>query len=221
MSDFKRRCSYSIEAEDLLLETILAVPLKQHTPGTYIDIGSAHPIEHSNTYLFYEKGWRGICVEPNPELCAIYKQVRPEDKAINIGISDGPSGSLRYNRFTQPLINGFFGQDMIEKHVASGETYLGAIDVPCLGVSDFLTREVNMPQVELLNIDVETMEARILGKWNWDLCRPKVICAEIHSQSITTMLESDVATVMKQAGYTPMSRGWISSIFVANEFMNA
>lgn len=213
------RQSYSIEAEDLMLETILSGPLKHHTTGTYIDIGSAHPIEHSNTYLFYQKGWRGLCVEPNPDLFPLYKELRPRDKALNIGISDGSSGPLQYHRFTQSLVNGFYGQDMIDRQKSLGETYLGSLAVPCLSVSDFLENEVFTPHVELLNIDVETMDARILGKWNWDMCRPKVICAEIHTETILTMLESDVATVMRGAGYTPMSRGWLSTIFVANELL--
>jgi FkbM family methyltransferase len=221
MSEFKKRQSYSIEAEDLLLDSIFALSLKQKksSPGIYIDIGSAHPIEYSNTYFFYEKGWRGVCVEPNLELFALYEQIRPRDKAVNIGVSDGPSASLRYHRFTQPLINGFFGQDLINQHTASGEIYLGSIDVPCLSVQEFLTREVGSQQVDLLNIDVETMEARILGQWNWDLCRPKVICAEIHTKTISTMLSSDVVTVLTRAGYIPMSRGLISTIFVASELL--
>lgn len=219
MTTFKKFHSYSVEAEDLLLQTIFKMTLNHHTPGTYIDIGSAHPIEYSNTCLFYENGWSGICVEPNPDLYSLYESLRPKDKVVNIGLSDGPSASLRYHRFTQLLINGFFGQDMIDQHIASGETYLGAIDVPCLSVKDFLMREVGARPIDLLNIDVETMEARILGQWDWNLCRPKVICAEIHTPTIPSMLESDVATVMRHAGYTPISKGLISAIFVANELL--
>src|SRR5208337_2713547 len=64
---FEARKSYSIEAEDLLVETVFLVVLKQYGPGTYLDIGAAHPVQHSNTYFFYERGWSGLCVEPNPE----------------------------------------------------------------------------------------------------------------------------------------------------------
>jgi FkbM family methyltransferase len=219
MIEFKKRHSYSIEAEDLLLESIFTGPLNKTSPGIYIDIGSAHPIEYSNTYFFYENGWRGICVEPNPEFFALHKQLRPRDKAVNIGVSDGPSASLRYHRFAEPLLNGFFGQDLIDRHTAGGQIYLETIDVPCLNVREFLARDVGSQKVDLLNIDVETMEARILGQWDWDLCRPKVICAEIHTKSIPTMLDSDVATVMRHAGYIPMSRGLISTIFVAGELL--
>jgi FkbM family methyltransferase len=219
MTLFATRKSYSIEAEDLLLETIFCNVLKFYKRGTYIDIGAAHPIEHSNTYFFYERGWRGICVEPNPEFFSLYQSLRPDDRALNIGVAE-QSGNLEYHRFSQPLINGFFGQDLVDRQIANGENYLGSTSVPCLSVSEFLEKEIADKQIELLNIDVETLDARLLGIWNWDVCRPKVICAEIHTKSIETMLNSDVAIVMKRAGYTPMSRGWLSTIFVANELMN-
>ena len=209
---FETRKSYSIEAEDLLLETVFLVVLKRYGPGTYVDIGAAHPVQHSNTYFFYERGWSGLCVEPNPEFYELYKVLRPRDHALNIGVAKR-SGSLRYHRFEHPLINGFFGQDLVDRHVASGQTYLGSSDVPCLSVDEFLNTKIDGP-VDLLNIDVETMDAALLAAWNWEACRPKVICAEIHTPSIESMLETDVAKILKAAGYTAMCRGWLSAIFV-------
>ena len=209
---FETRKSYSIEAEDLLLETVFCVVLKQYGPGTYLDVGAAHPVQHSNTYFFYERGWRGTCVEPNPEFYDLYKVLRPRDQALNVGVAKH-SGSLRYHRFAHPLINGFYGQDLVDRHVASGEIYLGSSDVPCLSVDELLNTKIDAP-VDLLNIDVETLDAELLAAWNWQICRPKVVCAEIHTPSIESMLEFDVAKILRAAGYTAMCRGWLSAIFV-------
>lgn len=33
------------------------------SPGTFLDIGSNHPIIENNSYLFETLGWKGICVE--------------------------------------------------------------------------------------------------------------------------------------------------------------
>lgn len=214
--EFQVRRSYSIEAEDLLIETILYAVLKQYQPSVYLDIGAAHPIQHSNTYYFYKRGWTGVCVEPNPEFYALYATHRPRDKVFNVGISPDQSGTLRYHRFKSQLINGFYGQEMIDRHVARGEDYLGHSDVQCLNIGDFLREQINQP-IDVLNIDVETLDARILGAWDWGACRPVIICAEIHTSDIKTMLASDVATVLANAGYSAMSRGWLSTIFVANE----
>lgn len=42
--------------------------IKEKTPGVYIDIRCWHPVKASNTYFFYLRGWKGICIDPNLEL---------------------------------------------------------------------------------------------------------------------------------------------------------
>lgn len=42
--------------------------LKATNPGVYVDIGCWHPVKASNTYFFNLRGWKGICIDPNPEL---------------------------------------------------------------------------------------------------------------------------------------------------------
>jgi hypothetical protein len=78
----------------------------------YPDIGAAHPVQHSNTFHFYERGWSGLCVEPNPEFFALYRTYRPRDRAFNLGLSP-ESGTLRYHRFASHLINGFLGKSSL------------------------------------------------------------------------------------------------------------
>lgn len=205
--------SYSIEAEDLLLANIISNVLQRHEPGLYVDLGAAHPVEHSNTYLFYERGWRGICIEPNPDFAKLYSTLRPEDVILNVGVLPH-GGALAYHRFTQPLINGFFGRDMVDMHIRSGETLLDTTEIDCLSVGELLRTHLAGKRIDILNIDVETLDALILGTWDWAVCRPSVICAEIHTSTIDTMLESDVCTIMRRSNYAPMSRGIMSSIFV-------
>jgi hypothetical protein len=44
--------------------------------GTYIDIGAGHPIADNVSFWFFERGWPGIVVEPQPELAALYPRLR-------------------------------------------------------------------------------------------------------------------------------------------------
>ena len=54
--------------------------------GFYVDVGAYHPKLLSNTYLFYKKGWRGICVDPNPEMASLFRVARPRDVFLNVGV---------------------------------------------------------------------------------------------------------------------------------------
>lgn len=211
------RKSYSLEAEDLLIDNIYSAVLKRFKPGFYLDIGAAHPTKHSNTYFFYKLGWSGVCVEPNPDFHALYNEKRPHDLALNIGLSAKMSGDLTYHRFNHPYINGFYGQDTVDWHTQkNGQTYLGSRQIECQRITDFLAANVNR-SVELLNIDVETLDVEILSAWDWNACKPLIICAEIHTTSLKDVVESDVAKILNAAGYTAVSRGWLSTIFVRDD----
>lgn len=211
------RKSYSLEAEDLLVDTIYSSVLKRFQPGFYLDIGAAHPTNHSNTYFFYKLGWSGVCVEPNPEFHALYKEKRPHDLALNIGLSARSTGTLTYHQFEHPYINGFFEQDVVDWHVnKNGQTYLGNSQIECRTAADFISEYVNR-QVDFLNIDVETLDEEILSAWDWNICKPLIICAEIHTTSLKDVLQSNVSKILENAGYTAVSRGWLSTIFVQSD----
>lgn len=214
-----QRKSYAIEAEDLLLANACVRLLRRPVSdgGSYLDLGASHPVDHSNTYYFYERGWSGICVEANPELCSLYPTARPRDVVHNVGIASKP-GPLTYHRFKQYLNNGFLSQKIVDEHIGRGQTYLGKEDIECVPIADFLRTDVGT-SVDILNIDVETMEPRIIGAWDWEVCRPKLICVEIHSRDIRHMLNSDVCTLLERSGYAPVSRGLISTIFVDSAYL--
>jgi uncharacterized membrane protein len=55
--------SYAQNLEDYHLSLAFA----GQTTGTYIDVGAGHPIADNVSFWFYERGWQGIVVEPQPE----------------------------------------------------------------------------------------------------------------------------------------------------------
>jgi len=62
--------------------------------GKYIDIGAGYPIEISNTFMLYEKGWSGLCIEP----CKLYHPGWPVNRPRDIYITDlilDKSGPIR------------------------------------------------------------------------------------------------------------------------------
>ena len=48
------------------------------------------------TRAFYERGWRGINVEPNPALHARLSRERPEDVNLQVGLAAQPGEGLLY-----------------------------------------------------------------------------------------------------------------------------
>jgi FkbM family methyltransferase len=68
---------YSQHGEDYLLDQVFQ---KDH--GYFVDIGAFDGKYISNSYFFEQLGWKGVCVEPNPDNYARCVQNRPN--TINI-----------------------------------------------------------------------------------------------------------------------------------------
>ena len=79
----KYKKSYSQCGEDIIVDYIFN--LRGITYPTYIDIGANDPYYLSNTALFYDKGCRGINIEPNPAMVESFGKSRPADINLNIG----------------------------------------------------------------------------------------------------------------------------------------
>ncbi len=77
------RISYAQNREDILLDRIFG----EHV-GRYMDVGSCHPVLHSNTQFFYERGWRGVNFEPSCSSFHRFLDHRPEDLNLNLAASD-------------------------------------------------------------------------------------------------------------------------------------
>ena len=59
--------------------------------GRYIDIGGGRPVADNVSFWFYERGWQGIVVEPQPALAALYSRLRPRDIVVEalVGRTNG------------------------------------------------------------------------------------------------------------------------------------
>ena len=94
--------SYSQMGEDIYLSYLFG-PTKN--TGKYLDIGSYDPIQYSNTYLLYQRGWTGIAIEPNHSFKKEWRKYRPKDLFINIGISNHEQDLYLAEHKTYPAMN--------------------------------------------------------------------------------------------------------------------
>ncbi len=81
--------SYAQNAEDVVLWRAL----RHVSKGTYVDVGAADPTADSVTRAFYDRGWRGVNLEPVPVLAAALAEQRPRDRTF--AVAAGPcTGSV-------------------------------------------------------------------------------------------------------------------------------
>src|SRR5262249_26863323 len=84
--------SYAQNCEDVMLHRALRTV--QH--GFYVDVGANDPVCHSVTKAFYERGWRGINIEPVPSWFEKIEADRAEDINLQIAITDTDGGEADF-----------------------------------------------------------------------------------------------------------------------------
>lgn len=201
--------TYSQYGEDLIIANIFG--LLDIPKPSYIDIGAHHPINISNTALFYKRGSRGINIEANPNLIKSFYDLRPDDINLNIGISN-ISDSLEFycideysgrNTFNKKNVDEF-----IEKNPQFSIREIKKIEVKT--INEVISKYANGIYPDLLSIDIEGLDYRVLASANFDSSYPKVICAEV------TYLKNgeNTSELLKKRGYIPYVNTISNIIFV-------
>src|SRR6266511_3123643 len=84
--------SYAQNYEDVMLWRAL----KHIDQGFYIDVGANDPDIDSVTKAFYERGWRGINVEPAPQWFERLEKARPRDINLQLALGAEPGAITFY-----------------------------------------------------------------------------------------------------------------------------
>lgn len=169
-----RKPSYSQEGEDMILKKIFA----EKDKGFYIDVGAFHPFLYSNTQLLYEKGWKGINIEPTPGRINLFKRVRKRDINLEYAIGNRKR-TLDFQMFTKPALNTF---DKKRAQVISNSKQSQlkkTVRIQTRRLDDILNHHLSEHQhIDLLNIDVEGFELQVLKSNDWKKFKPDIILVE-------------------------------------------
>ena len=199
---------YSQFGEDIILREILK---KEILNGFYLDVGCYHPKKFSNTYMLYKKGWSGINIDMEEDKISLFNMVRPRDLNVLSAISDKEEEVTLY-RYSKYGLG-----STIDKRIASETT--DSIYDKTIVKTKTLTEVINESlykdtQIDVLSIDIEGMDFRVLKSLDIKKYSPKVIIIEDHHKKIEDILETDTFKFLVQNNYILRSWSFYSLIFI-------
>jgi FkbM family methyltransferase len=157
---------------------ILGYVFKDRKNGFYVDVGANDPDVKSVTKYFYRAGWRGINIEPIPELVEKLNKSRPEDTNKGVAISD-KSGELTFYKG----LGGASGLSTLSPKIAASHRARGfqftTIKIPVMTLNAVLDEHAkDQPEITFMNVDVEGFEKQVFSGIDFKRYHPLIILAE-------------------------------------------
>ena len=214
--------SYAQNFEDVILERVF----KDKFDGFYVDIGAAHPVIDSVTKHFYDKGWKGINIEPSPQLYNKLKNERSKDINLNIvittndGIVDfydvpnsGLSSLLEENALSiknNEFQNDYNGNKVLEP---------AKLSIVSNRLETIFDKYVKDIIIDFLKIDVEGAEKSVIESNNWDKYKPKILIIESTKPNSQILTHGDWEYIILNAGYSFVYFDGLNRFYLRNDLI--
>ena len=170
----------------------------------YLDIGVCHPIMRNNTYTFYERGWRGVLVEPNPVFHPLIKKYRENDSLLPCGA--GLSNSeLDYYAFADRLGYGTFDKALGESRRESGLN-CNIKKISIVEINEIIENNFEKYPT-IIDIDIEGMDYELIMNLDTEKYPVEIIMCE------TLLDEEKYSLMMNGKGYLKYASVGENTIF--------
>ena len=202
--------SYAQNFEDVILNRIFAGKKE----GCYIDVGAQHPLYDSVTKAFYDRGWRGINIEPVKEYYELLAQERDEDLNLNLAVGEAES-ELDFFELEGTGLSTF--DRVTAERISQEEGFkINYYQVPVVTLADILDKHLNHP-IDFLKIDVEGWEEKVILGNDWSRFRPTVIVLEATIPNSPIRAETNITNILKEQNYQQVYFDGLNDYYLANE----
>ena len=215
-----KKISFSQTGLDLLLSNIF----KNYKKGFYIDVGCNHPVYNNNTFIFYQKGWRGLNIDLDKSSIDLFNIYRKNDLNIHAALSSSNHTQNVYEFHAKSPLNTLVHKVANYQKAKVKNTY----EINTQTLNQIIEKNKISKKINFLAIDVEGHELEVLKGFDFKIHQPDVIVVEyldlnldkleIQNLNINNVLRSEIYEYLINKNYSLIN--WLHSdlIFVNNKF---
>tara|TARA_B110000238_G_C16061338_1_gene410640 strand:+ start:105 stop:776 length:672 start_codon:yes stop_codon:yes gene_type:complete len=202
---FYPRKTYSILGEDTIINNFF-----KKDKGIYVDIGCYHPLQGNNTHLLYKRGWKGVNIDINSLSVELFKIKRPDDINLRVAVSDKSEKINYYFRKKINMLN-TINKDFACKNFPNG---FEKDKIQSETLNNILKKtKYKNSKLDLINIDVEGNEFKVLKKFDFKKYLPKIICIEIHHMNKKQLKRDKIYSLLIRKNYALIYQNKYAFIF--------
>lgn len=206
-----KKIFYAQNFEDVMLARALA----DVSNGFYVDVGAQDPVIDSVTRWFYERGWRGINIEPVSHWFERIQEDRPRDTNLMCAVASTPGTLVIHESLDSGLSTA--SEEYACGHIAAGRE-MAKRTVPARRLDDIFAEHAPA-SVHFLKIDVEGMEADVLASLSLTRYRPWILVIEATRPNTDTDVSEAWQASVLGAGYRLVYRDGLNRFYLAEEQM--
>jgi FkbM family methyltransferase len=182
--------------------------------GFFLDMGAYDGITYSNTYVLEQLGWKGVCVEPLPDMFAQLRRNRSCD-CYNLAISDESLEDADFIRALGVETLSGLESKMAGTHkdwILRENGVVERIKVKTSTFGELMSRYPGISAVDFLSLDVEGAELNILKSIDFNAYRFGLIAIE--SVDETPGEAERLKTFMREKAYEVLLDVGLDLLFV-------
>ena len=201
---------YSQFGEDKVLKELIPANFNN---GFYVDVGCFHPKKYSNTYMLFKRGWKGINIDMEKNKIETFDLARPYDYNF-LGAISNKVEKVKIYRNQKFGVSSTINENFIKKKDIIDEDFIMTTTLNAvLENSPFKEKKI-----DLLNIDIEGNDSKVLKSLNFDIYNPSIIIIETHLKTIDDIINSDIYLFLIKRKYILKSWTVYSLIFIKERY---
>jgi FkbM family methyltransferase len=144
------------------------------TDGYFVEAGAANGKAASSCYVLEQEfGWRGICIEPNPEFAQLIPQHRPNSIHEMVCLSDTIETVTFIFADDDPLIAPYISgvKENLENYKWQGDKIAQTgtpVEMPAVPLVDLLRKHHAPKRIDFAAFDIEGSELKVIESFPFD-----------------------------------------------------